>query len=164
MATDFGQVQLQAALPIFRELQDLLPNPEVLEDILRQDFSTSLRGTLAAERESFERGGLGRSVAGAFSGGTRRLQHARALAKAIAESRAQRSGQNINLLQTAIGSPGTQAAVNQAFQDENKPSPLSQIFGTALGLGAKFGLPLLFPDPLTQLLQGQQGGGTSGPV
>jgi hypothetical protein len=77
---NYGEVALGTALPIFEQLKALLPSQGALEDLLRQDSSSALRGATARDQESLQRAGLGRSVAGAFSPGTRSLQFARALA------------------------------------------------------------------------------------
>lgn len=134
-----------------------IPNLGALQEMLRRDSSSGLRGAIGRDYESLGRMGLGRNVAGAFNPGTRGVQFNQSLMDALQ----QLAGQNAQLgfsqrnqtLQSLL------PALQMAYEQSQRPSFLSQLAGGVLGLGAQVAIPglggMLFPDPIMKYLLGQ---------
>ena len=127
-----------------------------LQAMLGRQSERGLRGAVGSDMFNLQRQGMGRSVAGAFSGGTRRRQFSQSLMDALTQLSAKNSqlagGQRQALLSSL-------API--AHQQSMRPSFLSSLFGGLLGTGAQLFGPGLaskaFPNPLLQMMQQMQG-------
>lgn len=112
-----------------------IPNIGALQALLREQSAAGLRRTNAQDLLGLQRSGMGRSVAGAFSPGTRGLQFNRdllaQLQRLYATNAQMAQGQRNQLLGTLAGNP-----LGVAYQEHNKPSFLSSLLGNLLGTGA----------------------------
>ena len=139
-----------------------IPNMGALQELLKQQSASGLRQTNAQDMQGFQRAGMGRSVAGAFAPGTRGIQANQGLMeqlqKLFANNAQMSQSQRSQILQMLSGAP-----LQQAYQDANKPSFLSSLFGNVLGTGASL-LPMLMgaPPGMKDLMAMMSGGGTSG--
>jgi hypothetical protein len=141
-----------------------IPNLGVLQALLQRQSASALRGTVASDQERLMRAGLGRSVAGAFSPGTRSLQFNRDLMERMQELFAQNAqmaqSQRNQLLGLLAGGP-----LQIAYQEANKPSFLSSLLGNVLGTGANlFGPGLAMKalgNPELDYIKALLGGGTA---
>lgn len=112
-----------------------IPNIGALQELLRRQSEFGLRRTNAQDQFQLDRSGFGSSVSGAFAPGTRRVQFNRDLMAQLQQlfaSNAQfAQGQRNQLLGLLAGNP-----LQTAYQEANKPSFLSSLFGNLLGTGA----------------------------
>ena len=132
-----------------------------LQDMLRRDSAAGARGATRSDLHGLQQAGMGRSVAGAFSGGARRSQFSRSLMDALTQLSAKNSQLAGNQRQNLMS---TLAPI--AHQESMRPSFLSSLLGNVLGTGAQlFGPGLankVVGNPLMDLfkqMQGQQGFG-----
>lgn len=133
-----------------------------LQAMLGRQNERGLRGAIGSDMFNLQRQGMGRSVAGAFSGGTRRNQFSQSLMDALTQLSAKNSqlagGQRQAMLSTF-------API--AHQEANRPSFLSTLLGGTLGLGAKAfmpGLAGMLPNPQLKMLMELLSGGGGGEV
>jgi len=105
------------------------------QDLLRRQSSQGLRAAQGGDQFRLNRAGLGRSVAGATSGGTRQQQFSQSLMDALTQLQAKHSQLGESQRQGLMGllSPVAQ-------QRANRPSFLSSLFG---GLGGLAGQALI---------------------
>ena len=138
-----------------------IPNLGALQELLKQQAAYGARASTASDLESLRKMGMGRSVAGAFSGGTRREQYNQSLMEALAQLQAQHgqmgTSQRMQLLQSLM------PAMQVGYQQSQQPSFLSSLLGGIFGTGLEMATPWLGGklfgnaglDMLQELLGGQ---------
>lgn len=108
------------------------------QDMLRRDSAQGLRRAQFRDQDQLQRQGLGRSVAGAFSGGTRQNQFSQSLMDALTKLQGTHSqmaeGQRQSLM--SLLQP-------QASARANRPSFLSSLLGGLGGMAAQVGVGAL---------------------
>ena len=134
-----------------------------LQLLLGRKSERGLRGAIGSDMFNLQRQGMGRSVAGAFGGGTRRRQFSQSLMDALTRLSAQNSQLAGSQRQSLLSS-----LAPIAQQEANRPSFLSSLLGGIGGLGAQ-ALPLLLGGPmglggsaLLKQLMGQMGSSGAG--
>lgn len=110
-----------------------------LERMLGRQSAAGLRSAVQGDASSFRRAGLGRSVAGAFSPGTRGIQFNESLMNALTGAR--NTNARLNIQNRSSFMPLIAQILQQKYKDANRPSFLSQLGGGLLGLGAQAFLP-----------------------
>ena len=154
---DFAQ-ELQKMMAQFQPQGGFgIQNMDALQGLLQRNNATAMRGAMFDDRENLRRRGLGRSVAGAFSGGTRRNQFSQSLMDALTNLSAKNSQLAGNQRQSMLS---TFAPI--AHQESMRPSFLSTLAGGVLGLGAKAfmpGLAGMLPNPQLKMLMEMLSGG-----
>ena len=108
------------------------------QDMLRRDSSQGLRAAQGGDQFQLNRAGLGRSVGGAFSGGTRQSQFTQSLMDALTELQGQHSqlGESQRQSLMSLLAPQAQARAN-------RPSFISSLLGGVGGMAAQVGVGAL---------------------
>ena len=126
--------------------------------MLRRDSSQGLRAAQGGDQFRLNRAGLGRSVGGAFSGGTRQSQFTQSLMDALTKLQGQHSQLGESQRQSLLSLLAPQAQARA-----NRPSFISSLLGGALGLGAQALIPgMAGGGGLGAILSKMFGGGGAG--
>ena len=112
-----------------------LPNIGALRQLLGRESASGLRAANAQDQQSLQRQGMGRSVAGAFSGGTRQGQFSQGLMEALTRLQAQHGQLGASQRQGLMQALGP--AMGIKYQQSQHPSFLSSLLGNVLGTGAQ---------------------------
>lgn len=151
------QQELQKLMTQFGGYAQGIPNVGLEK---QQIGERSQRGAqLAGAQDQFglQRAGMGRSVAGAFSQGSRSASASSDSARQIIDLLTQH-GQLKG--QQQLGLLNTFAPI--AYEEANKPSAFSKFLGGALGLAGQFGIPALGGGDQLQKMLMQAFGGSGG--
>lgn len=142
-----------------------IPNIGALQGQLQRQSALGARGASAQDLFQLNRMGMGRSVAGAFSPGTRQAQGMNSLLEALI---------NLNMQNAQLSESQRQNLMGMlapiAEREANRPGWFSTLAGGLLGIGAEAFMPgiagKLFGNPFEDLFMkafgGGGGAGTSG--
>ena len=137
-----------------------IPNMGALQALLGRQSEYGARRASAQDMFGLQRAGMGRSVAGAFSGGGRQAQFSQSLLDALTNLSAKHGQLQGSQIASMLG-----VGLPIAHHEATKPSWLSSLVGGGLGLGAQL-LPMLGGGPMGPLMamlmkmqSGQQGQG-----
>ena len=115
-----------------------IQNLGAFQDLLRRDSAQGLRRAQFRDQDQLQRQGLGRSVAGAFSGGTRQNQFSQSLMDALTKLQGTHSQMAEGQRQSLMGLLAPQATARA-----NRPSFLSSLLGGVGGMAAQVGVGAL---------------------
>jgi hypothetical protein len=120
-----------------------IPNIEALQALLGRKSEYGARRASAQDLMGLQRAGMGRSVAGAFSGGARSSQFNQSLMDALTNLSARHGQLQGSQIASMLGQ-----ALPAAEREANKPSWLSTLVGGMIGLGGQAFLPGLAGGPM----------------
>lgn len=131
-----------------------IPNIGLEKQAIGERAARGARVQSAQDQFGLQRAGMGQSVIGATTQGSRSASASSDAARQIIELLTQhgqlKGQQNLALL-------GQFAPI--AYEEANKPSAFSKFAGGALGMLGQFGIPGLGGGPLQQMLMSMFGGG-----